>query len=149
MFLFKMWNHFLLFDLLTFEVRNQPFSFIRSIDVWSTQSTIFFYSIYWRLKYAINHFLLFDLLTFEVRNQPFSFIRSIDVWSTQSTIFFYSIYWRNQQFSFIERLNYAINWKSKDELIINVLLWAPTHGYASSGRPARTYISSVGTLDAI
>ena len=40
-------------------------------------------------------------------------------------------------------------WKSKDEPISDVLLWTPTHGYASVSRPARTYISSVGTLCAV
>ena len=32
------------------------------------------------------------------------------------------------------------NWRSRDELISNVLLWTPTHGRAKAGRPARTYI---------
>ena len=31
-------------------------------------------------------------------------------------------------------------WRSKDELISDVLLWTPTHGCARVGRPARTYI---------
>ena len=31
-------------------------------------------------------------------------------------------------------------WKSKDELIRDVLLWTPTYGQAKAGRPARTYI---------
>ena len=31
-------------------------------------------------------------------------------------------------------------WRSKDELISDVLLWTPTHGRAKAGRPARTYI---------
>ena len=30
-------------------------------------------------------------------------------------------------------------WKSRDELISDVLLWTPTHGRAKAGRPARTY----------
>ena len=34
-------------------------------------------------------------------------------------------------------------WRSKDELISDVLLWAPTHGCASVGRPARTYIQQL------
>ena len=33
-------------------------------------------------------------------------------------------------------------WRSRDELISDVLLWTPTHGRAKAGRPARTYISS-------
>ena len=33
-------------------------------------------------------------------------------------------------------------WRSRDELIRDVLLWIPTHGRAKAGRPARTYISS-------
>ena len=31
-------------------------------------------------------------------------------------------------------------WRSKNELISNVLLWTPSHGYASVGRPTRTYL---------
>ena len=31
-------------------------------------------------------------------------------------------------------------WRSKDELISDVLLWTPTYGCAKAGRPARTYI---------
>ena len=31
-------------------------------------------------------------------------------------------------------------WRSRDELISDVLLWTPKHGRAKSGRPARTYI---------
>ena len=31
-------------------------------------------------------------------------------------------------------------WRSRDELIHDVLLWTPTYGRAKAGRPARTYI---------
>ena len=31
-------------------------------------------------------------------------------------------------------------WRSKDELINDILLWTPSHGRAKVGRPARTYI---------
>ena len=31
-------------------------------------------------------------------------------------------------------------WRSRDELISDVLLWTPTYGRAKAGRPARTYI---------
>ena len=34
-------------------------------------------------------------------------------------------------------------WRSKDELIRDVLLWIPTHGHAKAGRPARTYIQQL------
>ena len=34
-------------------------------------------------------------------------------------------------------------WKSKDELVNDVLLWTPTHGQAKAGRPARTYIQQL------
>ena len=34
-------------------------------------------------------------------------------------------------------------WRSKDELISDVLLWTPTYGQAKAGRPARTYIQQV------
>ena len=34
-------------------------------------------------------------------------------------------------------------WRSRDELIRDVLLWTPTHGRAKAGRLARTYIQQL------
>ena len=34
-------------------------------------------------------------------------------------------------------------WRSKDELISDVLLWIPTYGQAKTGRPIRTYIQQL------
>ena len=34
-------------------------------------------------------------------------------------------------------------WRSKDEIISDVLLWKPAHGHANVGRPARTYIDQL------
>ena len=34
-------------------------------------------------------------------------------------------------------------WRSRDELISDVLIWTPTHGRAKAGRPARTYIQQL------
>ena len=34
-------------------------------------------------------------------------------------------------------------WRSRDELISDVLLWNPTYGWAKAGRPARTYIQQL------
>ena len=34
-------------------------------------------------------------------------------------------------------------WRSKDELISDVLLWKPAHGHASVGRPTKTYIDQL------
>ena len=34
-------------------------------------------------------------------------------------------------------------WRSRDELIRDILLWIPTHGCAKAGRPARTYIQQL------
>ena len=34
-------------------------------------------------------------------------------------------------------------WRSRDELISDVLLWTPTHGRAKAGRPAGTYIQQL------
>ena len=36
------------------------------------------------------------------------------------------------------------NWKSKGELISEVLLWTHTHGYLSADRPVKTYIHQFG-----
>ena len=35
------------------------------------------------------------------------------------------------------------SWKSKDELVSDVLLWTPTYCQAKAGRPARTYIQQL------
>ena len=44
----------------------------------------------------------------------------------------------------IRRTRYAgYSWRSKDELIRDVLLWTPSYGRASVGRPARTYIQQL------
>ena len=34
-------------------------------------------------------------------------------------------------------------WRSKNELVSDVLLWTPTYGQAKAGRPARTYIQQL------
>ena len=34
-------------------------------------------------------------------------------------------------------------WRSRDELISDVLLWTPSHGRTKAGRPARTYIQKL------
>ena len=34
-------------------------------------------------------------------------------------------------------------WRSKDELISDVILWTPSHGRAKAGRPAQTYIEQL------
>ena len=34
-------------------------------------------------------------------------------------------------------------WRSKDELVSDVLLWTPSYGQAKAGRPARTYIQKL------
>ena len=34
-------------------------------------------------------------------------------------------------------------WRSRAELISDVLLWTPTHGRAKAGRPAQTYIQQL------
>ena len=34
-------------------------------------------------------------------------------------------------------------WRSKDELISDILLWTPSHGRSKAGRPARTYIQQL------
>ena len=40
-------------------------------------------------------------------------------------------------------------WRSRDELVRDVLLWTPTHGRAKAGRPARTYIQQLRIRDAV
>ena len=44
----------------------------------------------------------------------------------------------------IERTRHAgYCWRSRDELISDVLLWTHSHGRAKAGRPARTYIQQL------
>ena len=41
------------------------------------------------------------------------------------------------------------NWRSKGKFISDILLWNPTYRHNIVDRPAKTFISSVGTLDAV
>ena len=44
----------------------------------------------------------------------------------------------------VRRTRYAGHcWRSKDELISDVLLWTPRYGRAKAGQPARTYIQQL------
>ena len=44
----------------------------------------------------------------------------------------------------VRRTRHAVHrWRSRDELISDVLLWTPTYGRAKAGRPARTYIQQL------
>ena len=44
----------------------------------------------------------------------------------------------------VRRARYAgHSWRSRDDLICDVLLWTPTYGRAKAGRPARTYIQQL------
>ena len=44
----------------------------------------------------------------------------------------------------VRRTRYAGHcWRSRYELISDVLLWTPSHGRAKTGRPARTYIQQL------
>ena len=40
-------------------------------------------------------------------------------------------------------------WRSRDELISDVLLWTPTHDRAKAGRPARTFSNYVRIRDVV
>ena len=44
----------------------------------------------------------------------------------------------------IRRTRHVVNcWRSRDELISDVLLWTPSYGQAKPGRPVRTYIQQL------
>ena len=43
----------------------------------------------------------------------------------------------------IHLLKLPLPWRSRDELIRDVLLWIPRHGRAKAGRLARTYIQQL------
>ena len=60
---------------------------------------------------------------------------------------------RNQLYGYLSPITKTIQvrrtrhaglcWRSKDELISDVLLWTPAYGQAKAGRPARTYIQQL------
>ena len=62
-------------------------------------------------------------------------------------------YWRRQLYGHLPPITKTIQvrrtrhaghcWRSRDELISDVLLWTPIYSRAKSGRPARTYIQQV------
>ena len=44
----------------------------------------------------------------------------------------------------VRRIRHAGHcWRSRDELISDVLLWTPSYGQAKAGQPARTYIQQL------
>ena len=44
----------------------------------------------------------------------------------------------------VRRTRYAGHcWRSRDELISDIFLWTPSYGWATAGRPARTYIQQL------
>ena len=44
----------------------------------------------------------------------------------------------------VRRARHAVHcWRSKDELVSDILPWTPTYGQAKAGRPARTYIQQL------
>ena len=44
----------------------------------------------------------------------------------------------------VRRTRYAGHcWRSRDKFISNILLWTPSHGLATAGRPVRTYIQQL------
>ena len=43
----------------------------------------------------------------------------------------------------VKRTRHAGHWRSRDELISDVLLWTLSHSRAKAGRPARTYIQQL------
>ena len=43
----------------------------------------------------------------------------------------------------LQKIKIKAEFRSRDELIRDVLLWIPTHGRAKAGRPARTYIQQL------
>ena len=46
----------------------------------------------------------------------------------------------------VRQARHAVHcWRSKDKLISDVLLWAPSHGRAKAARPVRTYIQQLCT----
>ena len=64
---------------------------------------------------------------------------TIDVHFPNSRIWIWYI------FSFLKKMKRDTpnKWRSRGELISDVLLWTPTYGRAKAGRPARTYIQQL------
>ena len=46
-------------------------------------------------------------------------------------------------YTYICTYSNTLYWRSRDELISDVLLWTPSYGRAKAGRPARTYIQQL------
>ena len=68
-------------------------------------------------------------------------------------ILLYFLFWGHQLYGHLPPTTKTIQvrrtrhaghcWRSKDELISDVLLWTPTYGQSKAGRPARTYIQQL------
>ena len=40
-------------------------------------------------------------------------------------------------------ISFNTTWRSKDEIVRDVLLWTPAYGQSKAGRPARTFIQQL------
>ena len=78
--------------------------------------------------------------TFQFSCMFLDFIYVLFIFLHPFYIFLYSLF----QYIQVRRTRHAGHcWRSRDELISDVLLWTPTHGRAKAGRPARTYIQQL------
>ena len=100
-------------------------------------------------RYLINCFFSFSIsLDSKVPKNSSLFLILLLIRVGIYTIFFlnpifYSIYILFKKYNMYVLRHAGHCWRSRDELISDVLLWTPTHGRAKAGRPARTYIQQL------
>ena len=104
---------------------------------------IFFFCVCWE-KHS-------NLSSFEFRGTKIIKSVLVDVWFYYCSLtpYMFSVRGRgeivpNCFFRLVRQARHAGHcWRSKDELVSEVLLWTPTYSQAKAGRPARTYIQQL------
>ena len=139
--------------LLLFFVRSKPFTLILSIDrksdLTDKMKRSFFQAAFVSiLLYGCITWTLTKRLEKKLDGNYTSMLRAILYKSTRHQL--YGHLPPITKIIQVRRTRHAGHcWRSRDELMSDVLLWTPTYGRAKEGRPARTSFSSyVRTRDA-
>ena len=111
----------------------------------------FIFWLHYIFKTIITHFLHINLVNKSSTDKVYIYKKKISVLLLSALLLrtlHFHVYSNNRILkhisSEVKRTRHAEHcWRSRDELIRDVLLWTPTHGRAKAGRPARTYIQQL------
>ena len=143
----------------------KTFTYVSPFNWLSIQKTLWGGRVSWPGLYNITTEILWNALSSELRSCRYCYMdalygRYLNGWRkslTATTQECYEQYWissggntTTKEYSHLPPITTTIKirrtrqaghcWKSKDELISDVLLWTPSHNRAKAGRPAGSYI---------